>query len=417
MPILGEVPLLKAYGLYEYPDYFEFGGGFEFGISFLTLKGGVNGFVYPSDGTFNLAAGLEACARKIKIGYKIFKVEVSPCLKVGGVVSSKGIAVCGVVPIPFPVVGVIPVTLGAGYTWGGKVSLMVFSCDYGPYEEKSKFARAAAAPPGAASVTLGSGLPTAMIRLVGDGGAPQVTVTDPNGNEITKSPDAMSVEGTEPDTTLIALRHPVAGAYTISPQAGSPTITDVATAKGLPAPGLKAHVSGAGQARVLHYSFASAQGRSIKFVEQGPGIATILGTSKGAVGSIRFTPAAGRRGPRTIVALVEEAGAVSSEVKAAVYTSSGTPRPGRPRSVGARRKKGTIIISWPRVPGASRYEVLVKLADGSQAFRVVRTSRLTVADAFPARRGSVSVDALGRDAIRGAARTVRLAPVRTARHH
>jgi hypothetical protein len=45
VPILGEVPLLKAYGLYEYPDYFEFGGGFEFGIGFLSLKGGVNGLL------------------------------------------------------------------------------------------------------------------------------------------------------------------------------------------------------------------------------------------------------------------------------------------------------------------------------------------------------------------------------------
>lgn len=415
VPILGEVPLLKAYGLYEYPDYFEFGGGFEFGIGFLTLKGGVNGFVYPSDGTFNLAAGLEACARKIKIGYKIFSVEVSPCLKVGGVVSSKGVAVCGVVPIPFPVVGVIPVTLGAGYIWGGKLSLMIFSCDYGPYEEKSKFARVAAAPAGSESVTLASGLPNAMIKLTGQGGAPHVTVTDPQGNEISKSADAMTVEGTEPDTTLIALRHPLAGAYTITPQAGSPAIADVATAKGLPALGLKARVTGSGQTRVLHYKLAAAQGRAVRFVEQGAGVASVIGSAKGSHGTIRFKSAAGTRGRRTIVALVEEAGAPSGEVKATSYTASGTPRPARPRSVSGRRRKGKINIAWARVRGASRYEVLVKLADGSQSFRVVRGTRVTLPDLLPSKRGSVSVDALGLEGTRGPAGTARLAAVRKPR--
>jgi uncharacterized delta-60 repeat protein len=410
VPILGEVPLLKAYGLYEYPDYFEFGGGFEFGIGFLTLKGGVNGFVYPSSGEFNLAAGLEACARKIKIGYKIFKVEVSPCLKVGGVVSSKGIAVCGVVPIPFPVVGAIPVTIGAGYTWGGKVSLMLFSCDYSGYEAKSTLARVAGAPAGAASVTLEKGLPAAMIRLVGAGGAPQVSVTDPQGNDISQSSDAMTVEGTEPDTTLVALRNPLPGGYTITPQPGSPAIASVATAKGLPALGLKARVTGAGRNRALRYSFAGAQGRAVTFVEQGSGVNRVLGSAKGPRGTLRFKPPAAARGPRTIVALVEEGGVTASEAKAASYTASAT-RPARPRFVSGRRHQGKISVTWARVSGASRYEVLLKLADGSQTFRVVRGTRVTLPDAFPAKRGAVSVDALALEGSRGAARSARLAPV------
>ncbi len=415
VPLFGDVPLLKAYGLYEYPDYFEFGGGFEFGVSFLSLKGGAHGFVYPSDGSFNLAAGLEACARKIKIGYKFVKVTVSPCLSVGGVVSSKGIGFCGVVGIPFPVFGTIPVTFGAGYNWGGKVSLMIFSCDYGPYEAKSRFARVAAAPAGGESVTLGSGLPAAMIKLVGQGGAPQVTVTDPQGNDIGKSPDAMIVEGTEPDTTLIALRHPPAGAYTVTPQPGSPPIAEVTAAKGLPALGLKARVTASGQARVLHYKLAAAQGRVVKFVEQGSGVARRIGSAKGGHGTIRFTPAAGARGQRTIVALIEEAGAPAGEVKAASYKWSGTPRPARPRFVNGRRQKGKIGITWSRVRGASRYEVLVKLADGSQTFRVVRGTRITLPDSFPAKRGAVSVDALGLEGTRGPAGTARLAALRVRR--
>ena len=415
VPILGDLPLLKAYGLYEYPDYFEFGGSFEFGISFLSLKGGVHGFAYPSDGSFNLAAGVEACLRKISVGYKFIKVKISPCLNVGGTVSSKGIGFCGVVGIPFGPFGTIPVSVGAGYTWGGKVSLMVFSCDYGPYEAKSRFARVAAAPAGGASVTLSSGLPAAMIKLVGQGGSPQVTVTDPQGKDIQDTGDAMSIEGTEPNTTLIALRHPSAGAYTVTPQPGSPAIAEVTTAKGLPTLDLKARVTGAGQARVLHYKLAAAQGRTVRFVEQGSGVARKVGVAKGAHGTIRFTPAAGTPGRRTIVALVEEAGAPASEVKAATYPWSGTPRPARPRSVSARRQKGKIGVTWARVTGASRYEVLVKLADGSQTFRVVRGTRVTLPDSFAAKRGAVSVDALSLEGTRGPARTARLAAVRARR--
>ena len=54
----------------------------------------------------------------------------------------------------------------------------------------------------------------------------------------------------------------------------------------------------------------------------------------------------------------------------------------------------------------------MKLADGSQTFRVVRGTRVTLPDALPSKRGSVSVDALGLEGSRGAARNARLAPVR-----
>ena len=102
VPILGGLPLLHAYGLYEYPDYFEFGGGFSFKFGIVSLDGNVSGFVYPSSGKFNVEAGLNACLKNLKIGYKIFSIKISPCLSVGGVISSRGIGFCGVFPVPFP---------------------------------------------------------------------------------------------------------------------------------------------------------------------------------------------------------------------------------------------------------------------------------------------------------------------------
>jgi hypothetical protein len=81
--------------------------------------------------------------------------------------------------------------------------------------------------------------------------------------------------------------------------------------------------------------------------------------------------------------------------------------------VAGRRRGGKISISWSRVAGASRYEVLVKLADGSQTFRVVRGTRASLPDAFPGERGTLSVDALRLDGTRGPARSTKLTPVRT----
>ena len=175
-----------------YPDYFEFGGGFDFGISFLKLTGGVKGFVFATQKKFNIEAGLNACLRNIEVGFKFVSVKVSPCLNVGAVISSKGLGFCGIVPVPFPVFGTIPVTIGAGYNWGDSVpDLKVFSCDYSGYREVSPKARAADTT---RTVDLPAGLPAAMIRIRGEGGAPNVTVTDPKGVDAGGSEDTLFSE-------------------------------------------------------------------------------------------------------------------------------------------------------------------------------------------------------------------------------
>ena len=159
-----DVPLLNAYGLYEYPDYFEFAGGFEFGIAFVSLTGNVSGFVYPSSGKFNAQAGVQGCLRNIKIDVKLFSIKLSPCLNVSAVVSTKGIG-SDRIPVPTPV-GTIPVEAGIGYHWGDKTpDFMVFSCDTKPYAEVSPLAARAAA--NSYSVRLPAGLPSAMFASAG----------------------------------------------------------------------------------------------------------------------------------------------------------------------------------------------------------------------------------------------------------
>jgi hypothetical protein len=76
--------------------------------------------------------------------------------------------------------------------------------------------------------------------------------------------------------------------------------------------------------------------------------------------------------------------------------------------VRAIRRRGSISVSWRGVPGAIRYEVLVKLADHSQVFRVVRRTHLTIADPAARTRGQVLIDAVGVDGGRGKVRSVNL---------
>jgi uncharacterized delta-60 repeat protein len=414
VPVLGGLPLLNAYGLYEYPDYFEFGGGFSFKAGIVSLDGHVSGFVYPSSGKFNAEAGLNACLKKVKIGYKFVSITINPCVSVGGVVSSRGIGFCGVVGVPFPIFGTIPVQVGAGYHWGDSLpKLMVFSCDYSGYRERSPLAAHDATA--GYRVTLPRGLPAEMFRVRGTGGTPSLVITDPHGQEITKNGDAITVGDTEPNTVLVGLRRPAAGTWTIAAAAGSVPIADVASTDGLPDPGITARVTGAGQRRVLHYRYTPVAGRMVTFVERGRDASRVLGRARGRVGTIAFRPGPGR-GKHTVIAQMTQDGTPTRNLKVATYTAPGPAAPARPTHVRATRRRGTIRVNWRAVAGAHRYEVLVQIADGSREFRVVSRAHVTIPDPLPSRRGTVSVDALSVDNIRGRATSARLSPVPKRRH-
>lgn len=415
VPLIGgfDLPLLNAYALYEYPDYFEFAGGFKFGIAFVSLTGNVSGFVYPSSGKFNAQAGVQGCLRNIKIDIKVFSIKLSPCLNVGAVVSTNGIGFCTVLPVPTPV-GTIPVEVGIGYHWGDKTpDLMLFSCDTKPYAEVSPLAARAAA--NSYSVRLPAGLPSAMFRVRGAGAAPQLSVTDPHGHNITASANAIVVQGTDPTTTLVGIRHPLAGRWTITATPGSAPITDVAVAQGLPALKVAASVTGHGSRRVLHYRISALDGRRVTFTERGHGIARVIGVARRAVGKITFSPQPGAP-KRSIVALVEGANGPGRQIAVTTFRAASVTRLARPHKLHVRRSHGKIAITWSRVAGAIRYEVLLRLSDHSQVFRVVRRAGAVLVDPFPARRGTVLVDALNVSGQRGPARTVRIAAVRAKRH-
>jgi hypothetical protein len=180
-------------------------------------------------------------------------------------------------------------------------------------------------------------------------------------------------------------------------------IAGVQSATALPPLALKASVTGTGARRVLRYRVGSLSGRTITFVERGRQSSRVLGRVRGKSGRISFAPttALGRRDRRTIVAVVSESGVPSHDLHVATYTPPKRHRLGRPAGLRVQRHRSVISAAWHRVSGAQRYEVLIRLADGSRAFRITRRTRIKLADPFPHERGSVLVDALGAGNVRG----------------
>jgi len=61
-------------------------------------------------------------------------------------------------------------------------------------------------------------------------------------------------------------------------------------------------VTGRGHRRLLHYRVTALSGRSVTFVERGPGVAHVLGIAHRTAGKIAFAPLAGQGERRSIVA-------------------------------------------------------------------------------------------------------------------
>jgi hypothetical protein len=126
-----------------------------------------------------------------------------------------------------------------------------------------------------------------------------------------------------------------------------------------------AKVTGKGRNRVLEYRIKSVSGQRVRFEERRSGQAgASLGYAKGTKGRIRFTPASGPKGKRSIVALVESYGTPRAQLNVASYTAPPPARPATPKKLKVVRKGTRLVVSWKRVTGASRYRVVVKLADG-----------------------------------------------------
>ena len=286
----GEFSLANAYARYISTGTFEFGGAVNWDLGVGSINGSIGGWIEGTQ-AFDVEGSVSGC---------INLWITSACASANALVSNIGIAAC---------VNLDIASGGIGYYWGGSASLFS-GCDLSPW--RPTLSAAALFNAGSTKkVTLPSGLPSAVFAVDGDFGPPGVRVRGPGGVSVSASrarPDVRHGNAlvllSKGGTTFVVIKHPAAGVYSITNQ--GPVARDVREAYGLPAPFVRASVTGRGERQVLHWALRPIPGQTVQFSEQSSDVRHLITTTAAASGSVAFTPQAGPRGRRQIVAVVEQ---------------------------------------------------------------------------------------------------------------
>ena len=353
--------------LFQTNGYFEVDGNVDIDLDVAELKAGLQAFVdlpareFSANVTGELLVG----------GYDIASAQA--------VVSSLGVAACG---------STFGVNAGFGYPWGGSpsVSVGLGGCDISAYVAtpvsvasvagRSSRARVAA-------VAMTAGAPFEDLAVTGDGAPPSVVLHDSAGHTVVPvalgagaaSAPAVALAVPRNDTTYVMVRNPGGGTWTVSAAPGSSPITAVNTARGYTAPKVSARVAGGGATRRLTYSVANRPGLSVSFAERAQRVYHLLGKATRARGTLRFTPAAGPAGKRTIEAIVAENGVPRETVAVATYRAPGPVTPARVPGLRVRRTGRRFQVAFGTGRGAAYYLVRITGTDGRHLLELVRGRR------------------------------------------
>jgi hypothetical protein len=398
------IPVAQAFLQYRTDGLITFGGSIGLDVfDIIQVHGSIDGWILPPK-AFSVYGQARVCVGDLGCA--------------GGEVgvSSKGFAGC---------VEIAGADVGVGYEWGPSIlwapswladlDIMFHGCSVGDYLVSASSAQAT----GARTVKVPDGLPFAVFRLTGATAPPHVALVSPSGQRIEVPADRPSQSRTlgivhvpSKKLTLVVVHKPAGGSWRVEPAADSSALAAAGVAEGLPAPSVHAKVTGKGRKRVLSYTIKSIPGQKVRFEERAPGqkAAASLGYAKGTKGTLRFAPASGPKGRRSIVALVESYGTPRAQLNVARYTAPPPARPATPKRLKVVRKGTRLVVSWKRVAGASRYRVIVKLADGRSVLVLPggkRTSA-TVRDVGRKLGATASVRAERADGTAGATATFRL---------
>lgn len=411
---------------YNTDGLFEFSGevGFEHGD--FKAKAGVEGWV---DGT------RAANAR----GYGEFSVP-GVSFSAEGVVSSVGIAACrhGVGP-----------DVGAGYRWSGHdLTIFASSCDIGPYEAQRSLSTHAPD-----SFTVDQDQSVQVLAFHGDGAAPRVVLTGPDGQQITApdngrgidQSDLMLIQYPSRQTTYVAIYKPEPGQWSVATAPGSAAVTAIERAGPLPEPRVKANVTESNGHGALSWSLLPIPGQTVQFVERSAHGARVIATTNAATGSAAFDATPDTTAERKIVAIVEQNGLSRREIELSTFQTDPTtpvvvpvppgtgpavvpgamPAAGAPTSTYpavkpavhssrpqrvarvrvARRRGGVVVITWPSARRASRYAVEARFR-GRRVKAVQARRRLVLHGVRRVDRIRISVRAIAKDGTRAKALVV-----------
>lgn len=126
------------------------------------------------------------------------------------------------------------------------------------------------------------------------------------------------------------------------------------------------------------------------FIEQGPGVHRVIGTTTHAQRVLHFTPNPDAGAARKIVALIDRDGMPARSVDVARFRSQPV-RPGRPGRMRAVHRRGVVTLSWAGARGAATYAVTMRLSNGRRLLFLTRRRILRVRGITPEVRGTVRV--------------------------
>jgi hypothetical protein len=422
LPDLPSIDLASAYGLYvDNPGAVFFGAGFCWGIpsgdcnnppdTGISVSGGLDGAIELSNGTpFELEGYVSIVARlKALVQTTPFSGSMQAIFSYHpGNPPGGGVGLCGYVSA----LGLNP-SLSVGHHWASDWTDILTNLNFdwngnacgSDWLTNNSYAFPIAARDAAAGtiVHVPRGVKALDLYAHGTGGAPDVTVRGPDGisASTTGLPDERAVRRpgfvlakmSATRETMIAVLHPIAGAYTITANPGSPALANVTEVEAV-APSVRAYVTGTGRNRALHYRVKTEHGQTVAFYDVSGQGDRLLGVTDRANGTIRFTAPTGSR-TREIVAEILEGGAPQIRTVVARYVPPAMVKLATVRRLRAERRGLIATVTFARVAGASTYAIAVALGNGTRLEYTTTHTRFTLGHVPYWIGGRVTVRAVG----------------------
>lgn len=412
VPTDDTIELARGYFVYSYPAYFEAKGFASFETFIFGIHADGSFALNAATRRFNATINGEVC---LAPGIRIAGVGL--CVGGGATVSSRGMVGCLIVVDD----GFEP---GVGYHWGD-FSPHIFNgitdgCKPSRYWElnimsaeadarqlasgsKSKPTALAAQAEGSLTFTVEKGDDAKDIELHGQGGAPAVQITAPNGDTMTSVAGEMQHDDTlqvmqweDYDMTWVGVTGDP-GKYVVTPLEGSPPIESLSETRFQKHDQIKAKVVGKGRDLKLQYDVGNVKGRTVTFSEKANGVYSAIGTVKSGKGTIEFEPAVGPAGVRQIVAAEDVDGISAPEVVVDSYKSPGPMPAPKMKKVRAKRRGSKLLVSWRKVNSTNGYKVVATLLNGTQksVWVPAKKSKATIKGLEKTQAGTVTVTAFG----------------------
>ena len=279
--------------------------------------------------------------------------------------------------------------------------------------------------------TLPAGQLAQELRFTSSSGTPVVTLIAPGGQTyttpaaaghiVTSGGQFIAAVAPDPHQVLVMLKHPAGGTWRVQTAPGSPPLSKLEVASDTPPASVQVKVKhGRGSSWSLAYKVRNhVPGTSVRFVERGRDSTHVLGTVKGAAGTLRFTPQDAISRARRIVAyLLNSEGAPVRALTVGRYSAPGPKRGGRVRAVRIARRGLTALVTWGAAPGTRLYRIQVRGSDGRlvTVFRKPGSRSVLLTNVLPFESFTAAVTAKGGpNLLPGAVATGRLAALKVKR--